>query len=284
MDDVPQYTDPVIINNIQKVYPNMITIKIYNEPLYIRGHLVRTGKRKKKAGWVASERSVRRSHQLISDYVLSNDFDLFCTFTFDPEKFPKRELFTDCMLRMQMWIHSQKSNHSPNLKYLIIPEHHKDGRGIHFHALLANYKGHLRDSGHIHSNKPVFNISGWRFGFSTAQFINKDDTGKVSRYVRKYITKESISEFGQHRFLKSNNLQKPIKSYNTDSFRNCLPLGRRKLYETEDYSMWEINPEFFQKVKKQTEEYSKLVKERSLQNYIDHDKIEPSGYIMSHNN
>lgn len=249
-----------IIYNIQKEYPNKMLVRSYNRPLIIFEHEPHRGPRHKREDWTPDERSVRRSHQLVSDYVICNQFDLFCTFTFDPKKFKNRENFVECVSRMTMWLHSQRTSHSPDLKYLVVPEHHKDGKGIHFHALLTHYNGVLRDSGHVWHEKPVYNISGWRWGFSTAQKIPLEDVPKVSRYVRKYITKETIAEFGRRRFLVSRNLQKPLKTYNTRSLRDCLPLGKRKLYDGGDYTIYEINPEFFQRVKKQTESFIELQK------------------------
>lgn len=249
---------PTFIHNIQKETPNMITIKIYNEPLVIPSHVPHSGKREKKDDFEPDPRSIRRTRQLIADYVLCNEFDLFCTFTFDPKKFKERFNFTSCYLRMSRWLDYQRHSHSPDLRYLVVPEKHKSG-AYHFHALISHYNGLLHDSGHKNNNRPVFNISGWRVGFSTAVRIPKEDIPKVSNYVRKYITKDMSREFGRKRFLASRNLEKPIKKYNTSTFRDCLPLGRKLLYEKDTYSVYEIDPGFLQQVKKHTESYLELL-------------------------
>lgn len=259
IEDSRPYSESKIIYNIQKEYPDKVMFKSYNRPLYIRSHLIKTGQRQKREDWTPDDRSVRRSHQLVSDYVICNRFDLFCTFTFDPKKFKDRYDFVKCSLSMQKWLHSQRSNHSPELKYLVIPEHHKSG-AIHFHALLTHFNGVLSDSGHIWHEKPVYNISGWKYGFSTCQKIPLEDVAKVSKYVRKYITKETIAEFGRRRFLVSRNLQKPVKSYNTTSLRDCLPIGRKEIYDAGEYVVYELDPQFFQRVKKQAEKYADLIK------------------------
>ena len=250
MDNFCSYSEEKYITNIKKVYPNMITIKIYNEPLHIKSHRIKTGKRIARDDFEPDERSLRRSHQLVSDYVLANEFELFCTFTFDPKKFKDRNKITACSFRMNQWFQGQRAKHSPGLKYLAVPEYHADGKAIHFHALISHFNGTLRDSGHIHNKKPVYNLTGWRWGFSTAQIIPKEDIPVVSRYVRKYITKQSIKDFGSHRFLHSRNLIKPEKSYNVPDFKNCLPFGRKLLYEREGYSVYELDPAFYQKVQK----------------------------------
>ena len=245
------------IHNIKKEYPNVITIKIYNEPLHI--HVCKPGKRQKRDNFEPDPRSIRRTQQLISDYTICNAFDLFCTFTFDPKKFKKREDFNACYLRMQHWLHSQRQAHSPDLKYLVVPERHKKG-GYHFHALFASYNGVLSDSGHKKDNRPIFNISGWRFGFSTAVKIEKTQIGIVSRYVRKYITKEMSKEFGRKRYLASRNLVKPTKEYNSRAYRDTLPIGRKLIYDGGTYQTFELNKDFLNAVKKHTELFAKKIK------------------------
>lgn len=255
------------IHNTKKETSKMITIKIYKEPLVIQPHEPIYGKRRKRENFEPDESSIRRTQQKISDYVLCNQFELFCTFTLDPKKFPNRDNFSSCYNRMSRWLESQRVSHSPDLKYLVVPEKHKKG-GYHFHALLSNFNGTLRDSGHKNNNRTVYNMTGWRVGFSTAVKIPADEVGVVSRYVRKYITKEMSKEFGRKRYLCSRNLEKPVVTHNSRSFRDCLPIGRKLLYERDNYSVYELDPAFFSRVKKQTEKYAKLIqRQRKIRLY-----------------
>lgn len=246
-----------IIHNTQKVYPNMITVKIYKEPLHVFSHEYK--KRSPRDDFEPDPSSIRRTKSLLNDYVVCNRFELFCTFTFDPKKFKKREDFSSCYRRMQLWLHSQRTSHSPDLQYLVVVERHKKG-GFHFHALISHYNGALAYSGHKSNNRPIFNISGWRFGFSTAVKINPDEIDAVGRYVGKYITKDMSKEFGRKRYLASRNLTKPVKKHNTSTFKNTLPFGRKLIYEKEKYAVFELDPAFFQRVKKHSEKYADLVK------------------------
>ena len=251
-----------IIHNTEKIYPKMITIKIYKEPLKTFSHEYK--KPQPRDDFEPDESSIRRTRTLLQDYIVCNEFELFCTFTLDPKKFKKREDFNACYLRMQAWLHSQRTTHSPDLQYLVVPEKHKKG-GYHFHALISHYNGLLSDSGHKKDGRPIFNISGWRFGFSTAVKINREEIGIVGRYVGKYITKDMSKEFGRKRYLASRNLKKPEKKHNSRIFRDTLPMGRKLLYDKDTYSVYEIDPVFFQRVKKRTERYIDLVKRQRIE-------------------
>lgn len=227
-----------VISNVTKEYPEMIQILIYKEPFILRDKN-KPGERKKRSNFVPDERSVRRTQQLLKDYVLCNQFDLFCTFTFDPKKIDRYNIDA-CYRAMSGFLHNAKYTHSRDLKWLVVPEHHKDG-AYHFHALLSGYNGQLKATKCHQNGRQLFNMSGWRRGFSTAVFIENQDA--VANYVRKYITKDMLTEFGRRRFFGSRNLVKPIKTINSDKFRFSLPLFRKKVYEGNDFDIWTL-PKF----------------------------------------
>lgn len=278
--------EPKFIHNIVKEYPHMIKIEIYHEPLKIFPH--RAAKRRELKSnelFEPDERSIRRSRQLIKDYITCNRFEYFCTFTFNPKKFP------DCFnpgatrRRISQWFSSQRLYHSPDLQYLCIPERHKSGQ-IHFHALVSHFNGTLRDSGHKKDGKVIYNMTGFRYGFTTAIKIGDtdEDYEKVGRYVGKYITKDMSKDFNNHRYLASRNLIKPVKKYNSDLFRKTLPLGRTKLYETEISDVYKIDPAFYQHVRAYSDKITRdLIRKR--QKAIDFQTDQTYHYInaMSHN-
>lgn len=233
------------ISNITKVYPDMIKILIYKEPkaFYIsNGRLV--GKRQKRDDFVPSDRSVRRTRESLSDLVRCNDFELFCTFTFDRRKVNRYNM-NECYSVMSRWLHAQQVRAEGHLKYVVVPERHKDG-ALHFHALISGFKGALKASGHVQNGRDVYNITSYRSGFSTA--VKIDDIAKVSSYVRKYITKDMIKEFGRKRYFCSNNLTRPEKVVNSNYFADCLPLGKTHIYDSGEYDIFNLDPHFCQKV------------------------------------
>jgi hypothetical protein len=154
------------------------------------------------------ERSIRRTKTLISDYVLCNEFDLFATFTFSPEKTTDR--FNPNLVKLQManWLKNQrKATRNGKFPYLIVPEFHADRRALHFHALFKNYTGVLTETDKTSKGRPVFYFKGYTLGYNSAVPI--DNIEKVSSYVKKYITKDMPQFHGQHRFWVTKGLKKP---------------------------------------------------------------------------
>lgn len=198
--------DAGLVFNTVKEYPNMIKIIIYREPFRV-GH---SEKRKRRQNPECAESSLVRTKTMLADLCLCNDFDLFCTFTFDPKRFNSRNI-SACKRYMNNWTHNCKSRHSNLLQYLIIPEKHKSG-AIHFHALIKNYNGRLRYSGHKQGGRAIYNIPGWSFGFSTA--VKIDNIDAVSRYISKYISKDMILLPGSKRYFCSQGLIRPTKRQN----------------------------------------------------------------------
>lgn len=199
--------DACLLFNSVKEFPDMIKIVIYREPRQLGTGSTR---RRKRRNAKITERSIRRTQSTISDICLANNFDLFCTFTFDPKRYNSSSI-AFCKMYMNTWCHNAKARHSRNLQYLIIPERHKSG-AFHFHALIKYYDGKLKDSGHKQGGRTVYNIPHWHFGFSTA--VKIDNQEAVSRYIRKYITKDMVLLPGSKRYFCSQGLVRPIKSYN----------------------------------------------------------------------
>ena len=114
---------------------------------------------------------------------------------------------------------------------------HKDG-ALHFHALLSNFNGRLKDSGKKQSGRTVYNMTGYRAGFTTAVPIDHNK-GAVSNYIKKYITKDMPLIHGRKRYWISQNLIRPTKTVNAFSTIKTLPLFVKKTYEAEYYDVYE---------------------------------------------
>lgn len=248
------------IYNITKEYPDMIKVKIFREPLMVQ--ISCSPKRSKEIvkdeTFVPRVSSLNRTKTLIRDLVLCNDFDLFCTFTFDPKKVDRFNLGR-CELKMRMWLHHQADNsreRGKQFKYLIVPEEHKNG-GWHFHALIAGYTGTLHDSKHFSaSGRLIYNITSFRSGFTTAVAI--DDKEKVSGYITKYITKDFIKKYNKRRFLSSRNLNRPIRTINSSIFRDTPPLFRKKVAENSEVEEFRL-PVFHEYPTKSHQSYFDLI-------------------------
>lgn len=231
-----------VLSNITKDYPDMIKIVIFKEPRYfVHSDFVR--KRDKVADEFYSPKSssIKRTKTMIKDLVICNDFQLFCTFTFNPDKVDSFSL-PRCWSVMSSWLHNQRNKSREQgieFKYLIIPEKHKSGR-YHFHALISGYIGSLKDSNiRTASLRKIYNITSFRSGFTTAVYI--DDKYSVSNYVTKYITKDTLKSFNQRRYFASRNLIRPIKQLNSDLFFHIPPLFRKKTFESFDSTEYVID-------------------------------------------
>ncbi len=151
---------------------------------------------------------MNRSKNKIYEIARSNTWEWFVTLTFNPQivnsKFyePARETVSD-------FFHSMRKRFAPDLKYLVVPELHSDGEKFHFHGLLADTGAMpFSDSGHGTPDSPVYNLSSWHFGFSTATRVK--DTKKVSGYITKYITKDlCAATMDRRRYLNSANCARP---------------------------------------------------------------------------
>lgn len=202
-------SDALIFNTV-KEYPTMIKVIVYLEPFKAGGSSGKKKRVNKRKQAKALEESIIRTKTTVRDICLCNEFDLFCTFTFDPKRYNCKSM-EFCKIYMNNWTHNAKSRHSPNLKYLIVPEKHKSG-AIHFHALIKGYEGRLKDSKHTSNGRTVYNIPHWHFGFSTA--VKIDNQEAVACYVSKYITKDMLTFSGNKRYYCSQNLLRPIVRQN----------------------------------------------------------------------
>ncbi len=157
------------------------------------------------------QRSVRRTRSVMFDYAKCNNFTLFATFTFSPKKVDRYDLL-GCTNKMQSWLWRQQRKHNGDLKYVIVPEKHKDG-AIHFHGMFEGYTGELKKTKVIQNNKRVYNLPAFRYGFTNVQHLDEDNE-KAAAYICKYITKDMDLIHGKRRYWASKNLNKPVKFYN----------------------------------------------------------------------
>jgi len=173
------------------------------------------------------ERSLRRTKKKIKDYVLCNDFDLFCTFTFAED----RQNINRSKKRMANWLKNQRTD-SGKFRYLIVPEFHKDAASLHFHALFGSYKGKVVQSFNsnngksiIQNGREVFELPSYSHGFTNVKKIDADavSRSKVAFYLQKYITKDMPVFTNKNRYWTSHGLKKPIVEDNPEIWYDIAP-------------------------------------------------------------
>ncbi len=200
-----------IISSLTKSYPKYKKIIRYKEPYVLP---LQTSDKKTKnpnPSPLSFFRSITRTRSTISDIVLSNEWQLFATFTFSTD----RQDIQKCKRRMSYWFANQKKQYG-DFKYIIVPEFHKDGKSLHFHALLSGYKGKLRDTGKVSRHKSkVYSLDSWQNGFANATKIkDKEHQVNISKYISKYITKDMPKLDNKKRYWCSKNVNRPVKKTN----------------------------------------------------------------------
>ena len=158
--------------------------------------------------------SNNRAKQKIYELARSNEWEYFLTLTFAKDRYDYDILAE----RLRNWINRTKKNYSPNMKYIFVPELHKDG-ALHFHGIVSDIGNlPLVDSGHRDTNgNIIYNIDCYKMGFTTATKVT--DSGRVASYMTKYITKDLMSySKGKKKYWASRNLIKPnITDYHIEN-------------------------------------------------------------------
>lgn len=238
--------NPKLIDDAKKVYatatyyPDFIRVywpfKPYEKLLpgmekrkYSNSH----GERTELEKLMDSERSLRRTKKSIRDFVHSNRFELFATFTFKSD----RQNTDRTKAKMNNWLKNQKRRKG-KFEYLIVPEFHKDQQSLHFHALLKGYKGRLNKSINPKTNeqlrqngRKVYTLPGYTLGFSNVKKIDNDPESyaKLGNYVTKYITKDMPLFFGKNRYWASRNLKTPLVVENPINwYEQLTPISFRR--------------------------------------------------------
>jgi hypothetical protein len=187
---------------------------------------------------IRSGRSIWRTRSLIREYALCNKWDYFFTGTFDPQRCDRWDLKT-LQVAIAEFIRTgnarRKYNDKEPLKYLLIPEPHKNG-AWHFHGLLAGLdERELRiiklrlkcqdyyvdkDTGAklplnmirlIQDGHELYDWTEWtsRYGWCDVERVKNEKA--VAEYVRKYVTKTLLEQKRskwEHLYFSSNGLER----------------------------------------------------------------------------
>ena len=174
---------------------------------------------------VTSERfsqSLSRTKSSIFELAMCNEFSYFCTFTQNEDFVGDRFNLSEFRKDLSQFVRNQNRGREEKIKYLLIPEQHKNG-AWHMHGLLMgltasdlceftlNEKLPYRIRKQIKSGEKVYNWQKYasKFGFFTATSIKSHEA--CSRYITKYITKDllvSNIESGKHTYFASKGLNR----------------------------------------------------------------------------
>lgn len=175
-------------------------------------------------GTVNSEKlcqSISRAKRKIFELSLCNPWELFCTLTLNSDKYERTEL-NSFREDFAQWIRNLNKKYNCKIKYLLIPELHKDNVSWHMHGLLHNLPSTLYNRFQIGDKigkqitdkvlrgETVYNWEGYlnKFGFCALEPLKNHEA--ASKYITKYITKDllkSVTELNSHMYFSSQNLK-----------------------------------------------------------------------------
>lgn len=164
--------------------------------------------------------NLRRAKNTIKELVMCNDWEYFATLTLDKTKYNRYDL-KKYIKDLSQYIRDLRKRGN-DIKYLLIPERHKDG-AWHIHGFFSGLNqeelkefslseklpSYIKNS--IKQGKKIWNWVGYslKFGFNELEEIR--DIDKVSSYVTKYITKDlsdTVNELGAKTYYCSRGLKR----------------------------------------------------------------------------
>lgn len=164
--------------------------------------------------------SISRTKSRVFELAACNEFQHFCTFTQD-EKLRDRFDLSDFRKDFAQLVRNINRGRETKIKYLLIPEKHKNG-AWHMHGLLSglqpddlrpfelteNIPERLKKM--IRSGTTVYDWTRYRraFGYFTCTEIESREA--CAKYVTKYISKDlqkTVREGGEHLFFASQGLK-----------------------------------------------------------------------------
>lgn len=185
------------------------------------------------------QRAIRRAKNQCFDYFMSNhDLDTFVTLTFDPgivNSSSYDDVYNGCL---RPWLSNRVQRRG--LKYILIPEYHRDGEKIHFHAVMNSSALKLTEARYPNGRlikrhgKQVYNVEDWSYGFTTAERIEGDSCHvKVCKYIFKYMGKQINlgARIGGRYYLHGGDLKRPRFVYADTVDELCVPT--KALYKRE---------------------------------------------------
>jgi hypothetical protein len=178
-----------------------------------------------KKGTVNDEKlseNISRAKNRIFEYAYCNPWDWFFTGTLDPKKFDRSDLEA-YHKKFVIWLRDYNKKYGLKIKFLLIPELHRDGKSWHMHGFLyglpvdhlEQFKlGNLMGKGvanKVMRGDVVYNWVAYaeKFGFCNLEYIGNYEA--VSKYITKYINKSlasSVTELNAHMYYVSRGLNR----------------------------------------------------------------------------
>lgn len=143
-----------------------------------------------------SDNNICRARSRVKELALCNDWEWFVTLTLDKDKQDRYDI--DGYIRdLGVWIGNYNKKYHCKLRYLLIPEQHKDG-AWHMHGLFHDVAvNSLQRNSYGYWDIPYYAA---RFGYISLSPIR--DKEKTSSYIIKYVSKSmNRTDIKKHKHL-----------------------------------------------------------------------------------
>lgn len=167
------------------------------------------------------EESICRTRSKIFELAFCNPWSWFFTGTLDPKKYDRTDL-KKFHSDLTNWLRQYNRYHGTQIKFLLIPELHSDGKSWHMHGFFYDLpQEHLTRfqigdrmgkalAEKVKNGDEVYSWSAYqkKFGFCDLEPIRNAEA--VSKYITKYISKNlatSVTELNAHMYYHSRGLQ-----------------------------------------------------------------------------
>ncbi len=167
--------------------------------------------------------NIVRTKRRIFDLALCNPWEWYVTLTLDETKQDRNDL-QKYIKDLGQFVRNYRRKNNIDIKYLLVPELHIKG-GWHLHGFFMNIKQddlreltlkeklpkRIRDE--LKKGRKLYTWKQYseRFGYTCIERIESQE--RISSYITKYITKNSVStikELNLHSFYSSQGLNEPI--------------------------------------------------------------------------
>jgi hypothetical protein len=151
------------------------------------------------------DESIYRAKAKIFELAYCNPWDKFITLTLDPVLYDRYDL-SKWHKDITKWISNYNKKHGTKLKFLLIPEQHKDG-AWHMHGLFMG----LPDDHLIKNHNGYLDWLPYRkkFGYCSIDQIKNHEA--VAKYITKYVSKnlaDCIKDINAHMYYCSRGLER----------------------------------------------------------------------------
>lgn len=149
--------------------------------------------------------NISRARSRVLELALCNPWEWFVTLTIDGTKQDRSDL-DEYVKDLGNWIGNFNKKYKCSMKYLLVPELHKDGKSWHMHGLLHD----VPDEALVRNEFGYWDVPYYRnrFGYISLSAVKSHE--KVSHYITKYISKSMTARIGdkaKHLFYSSKKLE-----------------------------------------------------------------------------